>query len=391
MEGKSLREMGLCLELPVRKFISGGVMPDNSSSAAQPDSGPAPAELNFDQPPTGNSRIKRRSLKAKPAGLQPATAPTAARELEREAPPLSAESAARPTAPVADPKPATVAKAETPVKSTPVAPPRTKPTISLTSTPTASVPSQRPASSATGATPVTVQKVSSSVTTAPKTHSSTNTSPSPHGTRPATLYYSSYAKKESPPTMKTNSAASPAASPLPSSSATAAPAARPVSAAATPTAPRAAAAPIDYRANVERQSREQKSVGSLLSYVVYALIFVFVAGAALAGYGGKVIFDKLHDQSATLSDLDNKYSIANKDLTVRLGAVQDSLTQAQASINRQQDVINKQQEDINRLLNQITDNVTATKAETRTRAQETAVLRARIRDLEAKNNPILKY
>jgi uncharacterized coiled-coil protein SlyX len=147
---------------------------------------------------------------------------------------------------------------------------------------------------------------------------------------------------------------------------------------------RSATANIDYRANVDRQSREQKSVGNILAYFVYGLITVFVLAGGLAIYGSVIIFDKLHDQSATLSDLDARYALKVNALNTQIAATQDTLAQAQAQIARQQDLINRQQEDLNRLIAAMIDNANAIKAEKQSRAQETATLRARVRDLEYK-------
>jgi hypothetical protein len=144
------------------------------------------------------------------------------------------------------------------------------------------------------------------------------------------------------------------------------------------------ASTVDYRANVERQSREQKSVGNILAYVVYGLIAFFVISAGLAGYGSYVIFQRLHDQGQTVSDLDARYAAANKDLNAKLAATQDTLGQAQAQIGRQQDLIVKQQEQINRLISATSDNESALRQEKQSRSQETASLRARVRDLEDK-------
>ena len=159
-------------------------------------------------------------------------------------------------------------------------------------------------------------------------------------------------------------------------------------AAAAPTIARSATASarpatsVDYRANVDRQSREQKSVGSILNYVVYGLIAFFVISAGLAIYGADVIFKQLHDQSMTVSDLDARYAAANADLTTKLTATQDLLAQTQAQVARQQDLIVKQQEELNHLIAVTTDNASAIKQEKQSRAQETANLRARVKDLE---------
>jgi hypothetical protein len=170
----------------------------------------------------------------------------------------------------------------------------------------------------------------------------------------------------------------PITSPASSSSATTLPS--PVARSAT-SSPRPATT-VDYRANVERQSREQKSVGNILAYVVYALIGFFVVGAALAGYGTYVLSKQIHDQSVTVSDVDQRYALATKDLHAKLATTQDTLSQAQAQIARQQDLIVKQQEELNRLIAATNENANALRLEKQARTQEAAILRARLRDLE---------
>jgi len=345
-------------------------MPDNQIPATQPEPEEAPAEFNFEKPSTENPRIKRRSLKAKPAGLIKPTGATlpAARELEREAPPLPAEQT--PTA-----KPKTEAANEPAAAKTaqaPTPPPRTTPS----STPKPSQPAAASATPRAGTTSVTAS-----------TSSTTN---SPHGTRPATLYYSSYPRKEkeAPAPMKTTPTTSTASSTsTPSATTPTASAPR----AGTTTASLRPGGNIDYRANVERQSREQKSVGNILSYVVYTLIAFFVIGAGLAIYGADVIFKQIHDQSVTVSDLDARYAAENRELNAKLSITEDTLTQAQSQIARQQELIMRQQEDLNRLLTAIEDNATALKAEKQSRELEAASLRARVRDLENRPTFEQKY
>jgi len=327
-------------------------MPENQIPATQTESGAVAGELNFIKPEVETPRIKRRSLKAKPAGLIKPTGapPPAARELEREAPPLSAEQAVAPRIEKVEevtPKPAPK------VAETPIAPTKTTPSIATTVRPTT--------------TPTSTSGPASS----------------PHGTRPATLYYSSNPRKEETTApMKTIPTASPA-----SSSPTTA-ASNPVSRVATSTA--RPSPNIDYRANVERQTREQKSVGNILSYVVYALIAFFVISAVLAAYGADVIFKRLDDQSTTVAELDQHYAKLTDDLNAKLAATQDTLTQAQAQIARQQDLIVKQQEELNRLIAATNDNSSAIQQEKETRAEAEASLRARVKDLEYRTS-IQKY
>jgi plasmid maintenance system antidote protein VapI len=183
--------------------------------------------------------------------------------------------------------------------------------------------------------------------------------------------------------MKTIPTASAASSATSSATATPAATARPVTTATTRPAPN-----IDYRANVERQSREQKSVGSILSYIVYGLIAFFVISAGLAIYGADIIFKQLHDQSATVSDLDARYTKITSDLSTKLSSTQDTLSQAQAQIQRQQDLIVKQQEELNQLIAASASNDSAIKAEHQARAQDTANLRAHLKELEANEEDI---
>jgi len=363
-------------------------MPENHIPAAQPEAGASPEEFNFTKPVAENPRIRRRSLKAKPEGLiKAAAAPPAARELEREAPPLSAEEAAKPrvTEPVRP-------KVEPPARVTEaLIAPRAAASPAAAKAPVQPASSLRAAAAASAPSP----KIASTVTPA------SSAAASPHGTRPATLYYSSQPRKDTevPSPMKTIPTASPA--PASTGATPSSPVTRPATSSATEAALSPAARPTtasprpttttDYRANVERQSREQKSVGNILSYIVYGLIFLFVVGGALAAYGANVIFAKIHDQSQTVSDLDQKYAAANRDLNAKLATTQDSLTQALAQIARQQDLIVREQEDINRLIAASNDSAAALKLEkqarlqeTQSRLQEAANLRGRVRELEYK-------
>ena len=334
-------------------------MPENQIPATHPEPDAAAGEFIFTKPESESPRIKKRSLKGKPAGLiKPnAAAIAATRELEREAPPRVTQQA----------KPASVKAEEImakPAAKAVEAPPKVTPTTSVNPNG-----ASKPASTATPAT---------------------SAATSPHGTRPATLYYSTPTRKaETPSPMKTiptTSAASSASFPATGSTPTSA-----VRVATTASTSRASSPNVDYRANIERQSREQKSVGSILSYIVYGLIAFFVISAALAAYGADVIFAKLHDQSTTVAELDQHYTHLTDDLNAKLSETQATLTAAQAQINREQDVINKQQEAINQLLAATTANDTAIKQvkassdqERAARAQETANLRARVKQLEYK-------
>jgi hypothetical protein len=155
---------------------------------------------------------------------------------------------------------------------------------------------------------------------------------------------------------------------------------------ATGSAPRASTA-SDFRANIDRQSREQKSVGDVLTYIVYAIGALLVISAGLAIYGGYTLSRQIHQQSVTVSDLDARYAAENKTLNAALGATDDALAEAQAQIHRQEDMITRQQDTINKLVVTNDEIVNALKAERLTRASETANLRARVRSLEDETTP----
>jgi len=328
-------------------------MSDNNIPAANPAPEEAPGEFDFTMPPAENPRVRRRSLNPKPTGsLTPAGAiPPAARELEREAPPLSTNATKHNIE-------------EDPAKKT-SKPATAQPTFASTAKPS--------------------QPTSGSATTRPTPTSNHTTSQ--QGTRPATLYYSTAPRKDKEEPAPTPMKSTPAASPTPSTSAPVAASTRPAAAASSvrPTSV------VDYRTNVERQAREQKSVGNLLAYLVYGLIALFVIGSGLAGYGLTVLSKQIAGQSVTISDLDKHYAQANLDLNAKLASTNDTLNQAQAQINRQQDLIVKQQETINRLLTAMEENAAAVRQERLARAEETASLRARLKDLEYRGPTTQKY
>jgi hypothetical protein len=142
---------------------------------------------------------------------------------------------------------------------------------------------------------------------------------------------------------------------------------------------------------VERQSREQKSVGDILSVLVYTLIGLFVVGASLSGYGAYVLSKQIQQQSVTVGDLDKRVTDENRVLSDQLKTTMANLSEAQSVIAREQDMIVKQQEMINKLIAAAQDNAAAIKAERATRADETSSIRARLRDLEYRGPTTQKY
>jgi hypothetical protein len=148
----------------------------------------------------------------------------------------------------------------------------------------------------------------------------------------------------------------------------------------------------DYRNNIDRQAREQKSIGGILNIIVYGLIAFFVLAAILAGYGAHDVYKQLHQQSVTVSDLDSRYAAANQQLTDELKATQQAVIQTQSQLNRTQELAVRQQDTLTRLQAALDAETEALREERATRAAETSIrvsensaLRARVHALEAKN------
>jgi hypothetical protein len=160
-------------------------------------------------------------------------------------------------------------------------------------------------------------------------------------------------------------------------------------------APSAASRPAgvaDYRSNIDRQSREAKSIGGILNIIVYGLIALFVVAGILAGYGAHDVYKQLRAQSTTVTELDNRYSAENQQLAGDLKSTQQAVIQMQTQLNRTQELAVRQQDTLGKLQLALDAETAALREERATRAAETSIrvsensaLRARIHSLEAKN------
>jgi hypothetical protein len=130
----------------------------------------------------------------------------------------------------------------------------------------------------------------------------------------------------------------------------------------------------DYRKNVERQTREQKSFDSVLATVGYSLLAAIVLVAGLAGYGGYVIWQQVQNQASTVRQLDAKYQ-------QETALLRESLVNKQTDIDKLNDLVKRQQESSNRLKAMMDETTAALRAERAQRARETADLQQRLRRL----------
>jgi Skp family chaperone for outer membrane proteins len=148
----------------------------------------------------------------------------------------------------------------------------------------------------------------------------------------------------------------------------------------------------DYRSNIDRQSREQKSIGGILNLIVYGLIAFFVLAALLAAYGANDVYKQLHQQSVTVTDLDSRYSAANQQLDDQIKREYQARKDLEAQLNRTQELAVREQDSITKLQAALDAQTDALRQERATRAAETSIrvsensaLRARVRALEEKN------
>jgi hypothetical protein len=372
--------------------------PENTDPVAKTQ----PAELDFEAAPTENPRIKKRSLKVRPT-----------------VPPTQGA-----------PSPETARASLTPDQPRPTSYSSTAPTG--TSSHTGYVrPGTTPAAKPQADAPSGVLYYSNG----PKDAAAKTTFPAPTASRPPTAPTQPASQRPATTPMSTSftsrpastpqqtptrptGAASPGNGPTGHSSTQQAPASRPAAstpsgghagtgASASAPAPRTVSTTVagpasssrpggvsDYRANIDRQSREQKSIGGILNLVVYGLIAIFICGAGLAAYGAHVIFKQLHAQSMTVSDLDSRYATANEQLNAQLKSTAQAVLELQAQVNRDETLALKQQDAIVKLQSSLTaesdtlrQERVARATETSIRISETAALRTRLREIEAREQP----
>ncbi len=378
-------------------LILSQIMPqENTNPAAKTE----PVEFEFNAPLPENPRMRKRNLKVRTPAESAASAPAAQPTPERaQAAAVYAQPAAAthtaPSGPVyarpsdtaerTQPAPASGVlyyssnpgtKKEDSMKSLPHPQAAARPTTASQSTTLRAAAS---ASQPAAARPATGESYSQRSTSAAST-------PQASGSRPA-------AAASTTASSPFSSAGHASSGSRPSSPASSSPSRAVSTTVASPSPSAARAAGVsDYRSNIDRQAREQKSIGSILNLAVYALVGFFILATALAAYGAHDVYKQLHAQSTTVSELDARYSAANQAMTDKLTSTQAGIQQVQAQLShaqelilRQQDLLTKMQATLDTQAQALREERATRAAETSIRAQETAVLRSRLRALEAKN------
>lgn len=139
--------------------------------------------------------------------------------------------------------------------------------------------------------------------------------------------------------------------------------------------------PPDFRRNVQRQVREQRTVGSILGIAVTLIGLLLLAGIGFAGYGAYIISQDLGAQKVSTSQMRSA-------LRGDIDQLQTTLDKARKDLRIIQDALIDQQEDTARLadsvgfrLDKLQD---AVNEEQRSRQSETLLLRRRASELEQK-------
>ena len=370
--------------------------PENSNPVTKAETN----EFDFESAKQENPRIRKRSLKTKPpAETSSANQPVAQASRPAITPDQHRPAVyAQPIAPQGEPRPTAVRPSTgEPIEKSQSAPAtgvlyyssNPQKTAGARTIPAANQPS-RPAAASTQ--PASPRPPTTPMQTPSNFRPASSSTSSP--TRPAATGHATHTPQMSSTRPVTGSAATPQAS-RPAAAASSASTMRAVSTSvAAPSSTSRPAGVTDYRSNIDRQSREQKSIGGILNIIVYGLIAFFVIAAILAGYGAHDVYKQLHQQSVTVSDLDSRYSQATEQLGDQIKTTQQSVQQLQAQLNRTQELAVRQQDTITKLQAALDAEVEAMRQERATRAAETSIrvsensaLRARIHALEEKNEP----
>ncbi len=134
-----------------------------------------------------------------------------------------------------------------------------------------------------------------------------------------------------------------------------------------------------YQQNIQRQSKEQRAVGSLLSGVAITLIILILLVAITASFGGWVLYRQIKDQSVTVAQLDTKLSHS-------IQALGNDLKDTNTQVERLVTLAQAQKQQIASLQNQIEDARTQARKESATLKVNIQKLERRIYDLERNAN-----
>ncbi len=94
----------------------------------------------------------------------------------------------------------------------------------------------------------------------------------------------------------------------------------------------------DFRRNAERQSKEQKATGNILSGIAYALLAVILMVASLSAFGGYVMWRQIQSQATTVAQLSDKL---NNEVAVLREESAIAKKNADDNFRRQQEILNK--------------------------------------------------
>jgi len=107
-----------------------------------------------------------------------------------------------------------------------------------------------------------------------------------------------------------------------------------------------------FQQNIQRQSREQKALGSILSGVALSLIGFILLVALLAGFGGYVLYRQIQRQSVTVDQLETSLTKEIKNLNLGLRKTVDAVNMLDTRLVAQRQQIESLKNQLTELGNQ---------------------------------------
>lgn len=133
----------------------------------------------------------------------------------------------------------------------------------------------------------------------------------------------------------------------------------------------------DFRRNAERQSKEQKATGSILSGIAYSLLAVIIIVASLSAFGGYVMWRQIQSQATTVAQLSDQLN--SEVATLRQEAAQSRKTSEEA--------FRRQQESLNKLTVSLEQQRATFLAEQKKKDQQIQSLQSRVSRIESRFTP----
>lgn len=105
---------------------------------------------------------------------------------------------------------------------------------------------------------------------------------------------------------------------------------------------------LNVKRSVDRQRKEQRAVSSILSGVGLALLLIIGGCAALAGFGGFVLWKQIQRQSVTVDQMEQRINREIASLQARNAELTSGLESAGAQLAKQLSLLEQAKSQLNR-------------------------------------------